>query len=273
MAELAPSFLAPPVIERVLGAQFNPIQAFTNAHLGAFWTSLGPEWPEVTDAPLLPQEQERFGKERIWDKLGLIRLSLTDTPAARVQIRRRDGNRMIQVQNGRILYNWLGRGVTEYVRYPALRGEFLEIYERFRQFLAGAGVGEPRLNQWEVTYVNHLPIGTVWNTPNDWNRVFSSQVSLPVRVQNSELESFSGQWHYVIGQNRGRLHVELRLGWEDLQNAPAREILIFKLTARGPTRPEVDGSLESGLDLGHDTIVNSFKQLTSAEARKVWEQQ
>ena len=58
---LLPKYEKPPVVETVLGLQFNPLSAFTNAHLGAFWQSLGVEaWPTVTDKPPLPRQEERF---------------------------------------------------------------------------------------------------------------------------------------------------------------------------------------------------------------------
>src|SRR5262245_55135596 len=102
-----PDYISPPVVETVLGVQFARLPGFTNAHLGAFWKSLdATEWPTVSDAPPLQPQFERFSEAAKWAR-GL-QLQLTPIPAGRVQIKNRAGDRMIQVQNGRLHFNWLG---------------------------------------------------------------------------------------------------------------------------------------------------------------------
>jgi len=271
MAERSPDFRAPPVIERVLGVQFDPIPSLSNAHLGAFWCTLGDDWPKVNDAAPMPQEFERFGKDQIWMRLGETRLNITTAPAARVQIRNRAENRMIQLQNGRFYYNWIGKAGIPYERYPVIRGEFLQMVGQFRQFLDQRLATSLHANQWEIAYVNQLPVGTVWKTPSDWNEVFASPIALPTQLPNSRLEGFDCEWRYEIGSQRGRLRIELRHGREERD--PSRELLVFNLMTRGRVDPDRDGwDLASGLDLGHDTIVNSFTQLTSDRARRIWEE-
>ena len=64
-----PAFRKPPVVETVLGVQFDPIPGFSNAHLGAFWKRLlahensgsAGEWRTLTDAPPIEPTFERFG--------------------------------------------------------------------------------------------------------------------------------------------------------------------------------------------------------------------
>jgi uncharacterized protein (TIGR04255 family) len=223
---------------------------------------------------VLPNEFERFGKEQKWmARFGELRFNLVNKPSARIQIRNASNDRMIQWQNGRFFYNWLGHGGGEYARYNTIRGEFVPLMDRLRQFIAERARGDFRPNQWEITYVNHLPAGTVWNTPGDWNRVFASSVALPVALPGLKVETFSGDWHYEIEPERGRLHIELQHGREEPEGREPREVLIFKLTSRGPVIPDRDGfDVMSGLDIGHNTIVNSFARLTSAAARAVWEE-
>src|SRR5438876_283976 len=109
MAENLPEFKRPPVTETVLGVQFFPLEKLSSAHLGAFWNLLGEDWPDVNDAAPLQQEFERFGKDQQWIKLAL-RLNVVDKPTPRIQARNRANDRMIQLQNGRLHYNWLGHG-------------------------------------------------------------------------------------------------------------------------------------------------------------------
>jgi uncharacterized protein (TIGR04255 family) len=264
-----PSFRNPPVVEVVLGVQFDPLPRFSTAHLGAFWKTLGPEWTGLEDVPPLPPQFERFTEGSAWQRLGL-RLQLTDIPQTRLQIRHSDGARMIQIQNGRLHFNWLGQGGTEYPRYSRmLRPAFDQLLSEFSQFVVNADVGSLELNQWEVTYVNQIAKGSLWQTPEDWPHVFPrllASQSLPGR----RLESFGGEWHFVIEPARGRLHVRLQHARTEIGKEEVESVRMT-MTARGgpesPEKPNIDG----GLDLGHATIVQSFKDFTSNEAHALWE--
>ena len=260
----------PPVVETVLGVQFERLTGFCNAHLGAFWEVLNEEgeWPFVTDAPPLPSQFERFTPEARWGK-GL-HLQLSQDPSARLQIKNRDGDRMIQLQNNRLHFNWLGEHGGRYPRYELVRKGFAQALEHFLQFVKKKEeLGPFCANQWEVTYLNHIPKGTVWNTPQDW-QFFSLLRSVPTIDGLIEGESFSGEWHFVIPDKRGRLH----LRWQhDLQPEPEEgELIALTLTARGPlenVKSDTDRILE-GIDLGRKTIVESFAKLMSEEANRYW---
>ncbi len=117
-----PYYDNPPVVETVLGVQFDRLSGFKNGHLGAFWMSLGAdEWPVVEDAPPLPPQFERFDNTARW-ATG-IHLQLTQDPACRLQIKNQKADRMIQLQNNRLHFNWLGEagGVVSTIRDSASR--------------------------------------------------------------------------------------------------------------------------------------------------------
>src|SRR5690349_146441 len=112
----------PPVVETILGVQFEPLPKFRNAHLALFWKRLGKDWTVPNDAPLLVPQFEQYGAE-VW-RLPSLQLQVIQDASARAQIRNRDENRMIQVQNGRLHYNWLGQAGGDYPRYRTIRPEF-----------------------------------------------------------------------------------------------------------------------------------------------------
>src|SRR5690606_2055154 len=124
-----------------------------------------------------------------------------------------DQSRMIQVQNGRIHFNWLRQGEGAYPRYEIVRDQFSEMLNRFQKFVADEQLGEFKPNQWEVTYVNQIPRGTVWDTPADWD-FFRLLAGMPTIANALEGESFSGQWHFVIPPRQGRLHIDWQHGRE-----------------------------------------------------------
>lgn len=268
-----PSFRKPPVIETIMGIQFDPITGFTNAHLGLFWARIGGSkvWPHASDVPPIRPEFELFGEEQQWRPLNSFDLGITAVPTARIHLRSENRDRLLQVQNGRLIYNWLGATDREYARYEPIRKEFDHYLGEFKQFLAGERLPPIQPNQWEITYTNHLPKGTVWSDVADWQTVFKFHAVPPVLVNQCRLESFGGRWVYEITPRRGRLHMELR----HAKNEAGQEVLLFNLTARGPIR-EGEGAVatcEAGLDLGHQVIVNSFTDLTSDSAREYWEEE
>lgn len=263
-----PTYSQPPVVETVVGVQFDLLPKLTSAHLGAFWTDLGNDWPQVSDAPPLDPQFEKFDDSGSWSRVG-VRLTLAQVAPTRVQIRNADGDRMIQIQNGRLHVNWLGQGGAAYPRYESVRRDFNETLTHFREFLARENLGELRTNQWEVTYVNQVPKNTVWKNPGDWQffRPLQSILGINPSVQ---LESFGGEWHFEISPQRGRLHVKWQHGRQS--DPKEQELIVLTLTARGslPADTEAGAGLNEGLDLGHATIVRTFRELMTDEANSYW---
>jgi len=267
-----PNYERPPVIETVLGVQFDRLPRFKNAHLGGFWKTLSQEeWPTVTDAPALPTQVERFDAGAQW--AAGLRLQLTGDPSCRLRISNDKGDRMIQLQNNRLHFNWLGQGRQDYPRYPKVRKGFVSVLDRFTRFIIDEDLGEFRPDQWEVTYVNQIPQGTVWTTPADWG-FFRPLAGVPTVEGVIEGESFSGQWHFVIPGQRGRLHIawEHGKGQREGKDESPPEFVRLTLTARGAITGKADGTrpILDGLNLGHETIVRSFGTLMSNDANAYW---
>ena len=265
-----PDYANPPVVETVLGVQFDRLPGFTNAHLGAFWKSLdAQQWPSVSDAPPLPPQFERFTEAAKWAR-GL-QLQLTPIPPGRAQIRNRGGDRMVQVQNGRLHFNWLGAAGGDYPRYEAVRAGFVEALDSFQNFIAHADVGNFRPNQWEVTYINQIPQGTVWSSPADWT-FFGPLRGIPTLDGVVEGEDFTGEWHFMLPGQRGRLHLEWQHALRTTPEQQGREVIQLTLTARGPVEATENNTqpILEGLDFGRAAIVKTFASLMSDEANMKW---
>lgn len=184
-----------------------------------------------------------------------------------LQIQNEAADRMIQIQIGRLHMNWLGHDGVQYPRYRNVRDQFDSILDQFKVFLSQEGLGELRPIQWEVIYINRIPKDTVWSSPVDWN--FFRPIRDDAFLSLVQLESFGGEWHYEIPEQRGRLHVNFQhVRKPDLA---AMESVVLTLTARGGIGGDQNvTSLDEGLDLGHETIVISFKELMSDHANKWW---
>ena len=267
-------FDSPPVVETVLSVQFPPLSNFTNAHAGWFWKNyLDSDWDSIKQAPRIEDQFEQFGDERKWRPTSGFKL-FTDTVPERHQIVRSDKARMIQIQDSRFIYNWK-KFSGGYPSYEILLPEFKDLFERYRQFVRDSQNPELEVNQWEVTYVNHFLRGELWNTPEDWQNIFPwfatpaiGELSPSLAALRQKADGFQGDWHLTIGENLGRLHVSIKHVRLVSENSP--EAIALQLTARGPVLPEEGKDLYRGFDIGHCSIVESFRAMTSESAHSVW---
>lgn len=85
-----PDYENPPVVETILGMQFDRLPALKNAYLGVFWKTLGQdEWPDVSDAPALEMQFERFTEAAQWPQVGFQWGVMQEIPAPSNQEQRR----------------------------------------------------------------------------------------------------------------------------------------------------------------------------------------
>src|SRR3982751_1568266 len=101
MSDPLPKFERPPVIEAVLGVQFERLVDFSAAHVGWFWkTRLSDEFQTAKEAPRLEDQFERFGNDRVWAPMGGL-VFRPGAEADRIQIVNSRGDRMVQIQDSR----------------------------------------------------------------------------------------------------------------------------------------------------------------------------
>ncbi|NQV25710.1 MAG: TIGR04255 family protein [Rhodopirellula sp.] len=259
-----PTFRNPPVVEVILGAQFSKLD-LPLSDLACFHSELRSDWPNSTEAPTIEPQFETFGDDRLW--ASTRNLQFTNRPDCRFQFRNANDDKMIQVQRTRLHVNWMGNG-ADYPRYETIRQLFADVLSQFKLYLKSLGIAEPRINQWEVTYLNHIPAGDLWKSANNWT--FSKLVG-DVSVSSCELESFSGEWHWVLAEQTGRLHLDWKHARteSDANESKFDEIVRLNFTARGSASDEQ--SLFDGFDIGHKAIVNTFTECASDFARSHWQ--
>jgi uncharacterized protein (TIGR04255 family) len=264
MAEPLPQFDEPPVVETVLGVQFDRLPDFSPAHAGWFWREVLPKsWSKAKEVPRLPDAFEKFGDE---DKVGVIGLGMRPPEPERIQLIEDADERMIQVQDSRFILNWRKRGSSPYPSYVTLLPEFREKFEAFRRFAISARLGDLNVNQWEVTYVNHVPRGELWHAPSDFRSLFPGLIA-EVPAGGLTIDHLDCDWRFAMPDRLGRLHVGVKHA--QLRGEPRAEVAVLSLTARGPVDPERQ-TWEQGFQRGHEAIVRFFAATTSREAHKAW---
>lgn len=265
-----PEFKDPPINEVVLGVQTVPMQGLNASHLGLFWREIRKDFPRTEEKPALDPVIERLGDKQSAPALPALRL-LEKPETPRVWLLNESGNRLVQLQQDRLHYNWRKLEDSDpYPRYQALRVAFKTEAERLQAFVARENLGDFRPTQCEVTYINHVAPCDIWQGHQDLAKVFTTW-NAPGGAFLPGIEDGQFAMRFVIrdesGAMLGRLIVQVnpaRLRKDD------RAIFRMDLTARG--RPEgdgVDGVLKF-LDRGHEWVVRAFAELTTPAMHRVW---
>lgn len=273
---LAVTYLSPPLVEVAISIQFDPPHGLSLAHLGAFWFTQREALPTVRTASPIVTLNENF-EGGGWLPPSL-QLALTNEPDCRLQMTSENDEWMYQVQRNRLVVNWRKRNV-EYPRFHATWKRFNEAWTAWTKFLVELKFPSLRPRLWEVTYVNRIPQGELWTTPNDWPRIFPGLWGGVVApVQGASLTGMHGQWVWHRADPPMRLYVEPKPARSGDQ--PHQEVLLLSLTARGLVDPSNEGVASSdpgglerigtGISLGHELIVSTFDNIASDIAKKVW---
>jgi len=258
-----PEYKYPPVIEVVCGVQFDPLPGFQSVHLGQFWQRVRDHYPKAEDrAPLSDvremDEGTTAGAELLAELPPLRRVFCVDAT----------GNFLLQVQPSRFLSNWRKeRPSDDYPRYTVALGRFREGWHTFVAFVREGSLGALSTNQYELTYINHIPeegepypVGIERYLP-----VFAwkSAQSLPFLPAP---RAASMRLQFALPEGKGRLHVTVNHG---RPRDDGKGLLVLDLTARGPARPDWS-DMEDWFAMAHEWIVRGFTDLTSPAAHRAW---
>lgn len=258
----------PPVVEVVLGVQFQTLPRMTSAHYGVFWDrylTLS-EWPESKDEGPLPEQFESFDSRPLWGPAHLaFKLSAAEPP--RIQLRSVDCERIIQVQPNRFIYNWQKRA-GKYPSYDKVREGFEKHYKTFEQLVTDQKLGPLLLNQWEVTYVDRVQAGPLWQKASDWHRVIPGLLSPPPAGLRMTSEGANGEWHYELPAKQGRVHVAI--GHGSPESRGGEPPLMIRTSVRGPIGEAGIGDWNAGFELGHRAANDIFDAVISDEAKRTW---
>jgi uncharacterized protein (TIGR04255 family) len=268
--EPLPKFDAPPVVETAMGVQFARLSGFSTALVGWFWKAYLPpisptaKWEKFADVPRLQDRFEQFGEQERWGQLG-VRMSQVLEPQ-RVQIIQLGEERMVQVQDSRFILNWRKQAAA-YPSFTTLTKEFGLTYPAFERFSLEADLGIIEPNQWEMTYVNHIPKDGLWASEHQWGNVIPDLRLPSALVSEPTAGPISLDWRYDFSEERGRLYASIQ---NAKTSTSSDNFMQLTLTARGQIDREKGWSMEQGFDLGHEAIVRTFTAMTSPAAHKIW---
>ncbi len=259
------TFARPPIIELVLGVQFEPLRDFRMRHVGELYRLFQSQFPGYEEHPPVEPVTETFTPRQE----GPFRIEWATTPPLpRVWLLEPGGNEVIQFQRDRFLHNWRKvESADLYPSYVSCRELFETSLRKFLSFIEENACGKWVPNQCELTYINHiLPVGA-------WSR--HAQIGGAIRPWSDQAEpvpeNISLALQYVIPDEHkqpvGRVHVAVRPKWRLPEQSPLLEL---SLTSRGkPGAPSIRGVMEF-LDLAHVWGQRVFLSITTEAIQKEW---
>ena len=260
-----PTFDNPPVVETVLSAQFEKLPALRSVHFGLFWERVRERFPTTEEHPALASivEQAKEPPQAVE-----LRFEATDSLLPRrLWFVNGTGTELMQIQGDRFIKNWRKTDEnTEYIHYENTSKTFAADFREFQNFLADEKLGEAKVNQCEVTYVNHIVSGEGWSNWNEAERLFSFWRNPPAEPLPGQAEDLGVRARFpILGPNKewvGRLHLDVQPAVRTADNKP---MYVMNLTARG-----MYGSGVEFFDIGHRWVVKSFEKLTTEHMHKYW---
>lgn len=260
-----PEYDLPPVTEVVCGTLFKALEGLQMPHIGLLWDRFRAEYPTCQEvAPLLPLV-ERFSEATDPELAGF-----SEVPPPRIWFLHKDGTGIIQVQKDRFLHNWKqSKPSDEYPRYATVRDLFANRLEVFERFLSEFNIGPLTPLQYEMTYVNHIPLNAGWKTLSEMGDLFPDHEWRNATgrfLPTPEIVNF--RQAFALPDRSGRLHVAIRNAVRRDDNQP---ILLFELTVRGFPSDASPQSMWNWFDLAREWIVRGFTDLTGEGVQKtVW---
>ncbi len=260
-----PDYERPPVIEVVCGVQFAELKGFQPTAFGLLWQRFRDEYPTCEQQPPLAQVIERLG-EPVADEPPRLSHVL---PLPRVFFIQETPCWLLQVQNDRLLHNWRKTNETDdYPRFPEVQKRFWSAWERFLGFCSDEGIGDPAVNQLELTYINHIVQGEGWEGLGSIGDVLPDLTWRPKRNFLPSPESILWKASFLLPNGAGRLHLSVR---HAIRKSDQKPVLLCELTARGMPTAAAEGGMREWFSLGREWIVRGFADLTADTIQKdIW---
>lgn len=265
-----PDFAHPPINEVVLSVQFRALSNFGNGHIGILWSKYRKNYPELEEKPPLQSVFETFGVGQPIPQ-GIQIQALLAPPMSRFWFVGGSGHDLVQVQQDRFILNWRQREEEQpYPHYEAIRERFEKELAIFEEFVRDENLGELRMNQCEVTYINviemeeansHLALETI--TPL-WTGKLSEEIEL--ERENAQIRcSFPLE---EDGKPIGRVHVKFDPAHRNVDRKP---VIRLEITARAKPTEESTAAALRLLNLERKNVVKMFAAVTTPKMHKLWE--
>lgn len=249
-----PDYRRPPVVEVAISAFFQPIPKFTTVRVGEFWAANRSEYPTTEDHPPISEDVS-------------LNLVVSVPPLRRVFMITSDNRYILQLQQDALIHNWRKiKDEDEYPHFEAAREKFRQKFMEFNEFITKNDLGKVTGTRYQVTYVNHLPVGSVSEVISQYIGLLRLQPASERKLLPSP-RALNADLLFDLPSNQGTLHVSFKKG---SRTSDKKEVMQLDLTARGAAKPDYS-DMDSWLEVAHEWIVKGFTEITTADGHKAWE--
>lgn len=266
-ASSLPDYENPPVVEVVFGIRFESLRGLKAPHTGIFWDELNREkYPECEERSPIIFIPEVFGDGPLPPSVSIEQFD--HPPLSRLLFVNKIKNHLIQIQQDGFFQNWRKlQADTKYPRYAELFPKLQSSWRLFTEFVNEQSIGDLKINQYELTYINNIPHGQGWMHTNEIGNVFCDFHHIKGERFLAEPESIGWRRIYRFPDNKGRLHVRMN---QAVSRQTMDQVFVLDLTARGYS----DEGMKAWFDMAHEWIVRGFADLTTSEIQeKVWKKE
>ena len=260
-----PDFDNPPVTETVLGVQFTPLSKFEVPHYGRYWTKIKEEYDRFEVQPAIAGTVDERGLDA---KPGQIFINFPGGPTLRCWFMDKSQTNLIQVQRDRFILNWRKvRGDERYPHYENIRPKFAQEWDRFCAVLTEEGIETPKVNQCEVTYVNHIEFDSELTGGSELKRFIASWSGATSGDFLPKVDKVGLNTSYVMDGNNGRLRISMQ---PVLRLLDGMEVLQLDVSATGRPASSKTLDLLEWMDKGREWVVKGFADFTTKEMHGKW---
>jgi len=258
MNNTLPSYQEPPLVEVVIGTQFEDIKGFTPLYLSNFWEKINKNIfitpaEEASSFPKLNQES---------------RIQFTSgVPPTRFIFKNEIGDSLIQLQQDRFIYNWKKiKQNIEYPRYEKVIQDFYGFYRQFENTLQEVNIESLKLEMLELTYVNIIPLKVLSeDLGNVSNLLIDAQWNPKKALSSPKGIDFS--WWFEDKALNAKMKIHVVSGQQKEDGAA---VIKIELSVRGHAPDKNITKCQKWFDDSHEWIVKAFDEITSENVHKEW---
>jgi uncharacterized protein (TIGR04255 family) len=250
-------YKTPPIVETVLGIEFDPPEGWTIAHFGLFWARVKTQFPDVSvQPPVVSPDLPQF--PQMWADQVPVRCWFVNNATGR----------LLQLQADRLMHNWRkDPGSHLYPRYPQTREMFAEAWSEYLGFLEQNRLSRPTIRRCEITYVNHIERGRGWTELRDLPTILKFWRGTHELQFLPEPAAADMDVYFPMPGLKDRLHVQLRRA---VRQPDGVDLLQLMLIARGVPETDTTDALLRWFDTAHEWIVRGFTDLTTSRMHEIW---
>lgn len=253
-----PSYDRPPVVEVAVGVHFLQLPGLSTVELvrlaDAIWRD---KYPLTAEQPILPpfSPSTHGGPIFAFEVQG-------GSPPIRLWSLTEDRAWLVQLQHDRLLLNWrkLAEG-DPYPRYEVLRKQFVDVWQRFQDYIAASDFGVLQPNVAEVSFFNHIRLESGAQDISDFVKALNP--SWNASGQTAAAYQLERDLSDPLGQGQQNIALNYRPGMGPMQLEIATRIGIL-----GGSVAVTD--VFSSLDRAHHFGVVTFDDLTTDNAHLIW---